>query len=214
MSEPDITLRDPWPLLRWTRAILQIQIVVNACLVAFSVGVIALKRDPYIIDPHQIQLLAMAISYVQLANVVSLVIGAILGALLTYRTMKNVHALRGAGARVTPLWSVLWYIVPIANVVMPPKAVSQIWDGTFGDSVQAKQRGKLIWWWWIAIVASIILHQIALRATLSSGPMTPSVGDILHPLSYALAAISALFFIRVFTLIARAQNIQSSRNAA
>src|SRR5437868_5348070 len=102
--------------------------------------------------------------------------------------MMNVHHLKGSDEHITPFWSVAWYFVPIANLVMPPKAVWQIWIATFGEGPGSRRRAYAIWAWWLAAIASVVCHQAALYLLARGGNQmgTLTLGDLLSPAQYVL----------------------------
>ncbi len=54
-----------------------------------------------------------------------------------FRTYKNLEPLGSENIRFTPGWSVGWWFIPFANLVMPFKAVRGVWSesdpATVGD---------------------------------------------------------------------------------
>ncbi|MEQ1820198.1 MAG: DUF4328 domain-containing protein [Terricaulis sp.] len=204
---------DPWPLYGWMRIIMGCAIVVLTWMFALTTGIALVKAEMPTWGYERINTLALVISYSQLLNVALFIASLVVSARMTYRTMSNVHKLKGADGQSAAAWSVAWYAVPGANLIMPPRAVHQIWTGTFGDGEDAKRRANAIWQWWVCGLISIALHQISLRLIIQSGPIAPSLGDALNPLSYAFAIAGTVLFLGIFRRVARGQNLLIARAA-
>jgi hypothetical protein len=65
-----------------------------------------------------------------------------------YRANSNAHAL-AAGLRVTPGWAVGWYLVPVANLFLPFRAMKETWQAScHGDGWRGRSVPALLGWWW------------------------------------------------------------------
>ena len=194
------------------RGILSAAVVVYVWMLAITSGVALVKGDLMQWGYGRVQSLAMFISYSQVLNTALFAASLFISARMTYRTMGNIYKLKGADGQKAAAWSIAWYVVPFANLVMPPRAVHQIWVGTFGEGQDAKRRAGAIWVWWACGIISVVLHQIALRLTMAD-PTQRSLGDFLHPASYAFAIAGTIIFLRVFQRIARGQSLLIERAA-
>lgn len=204
-------LRDPWPLFQWTRRLLFFCGLTYIPLFGLSGYVLYLKLIGRFATFDYLQELALALAYMQVANGAFFVAGIFFAARLTYRSMRNVHIVRGSSELILPLWSVLWYVVPVFNLLMPPKAVQQIWSGTFGDDPNAQSRAYLIWLWWICGIGSVAC-QLAFGYFLRrDGFSGLSPGDFLNVVRFALSLLGTFLFIRLFNYIARAQRLLIQR---
>jgi len=202
---------DPWPLYGWMRVVMGAAIAVLTWMLALTASISITKGDLWTWRPEQIQTLASLIAYSQVLNVALLIASLVVSARMTYRTMSNVHQLKGNDGQVEAAWSVAWYAVPVANLVMPPRAVRNIWSGTFGDGDESRRRSSAIWWWWGCALVSITLYQVQLRASLAIGLIPPEIGDIANPASYAFAAAGTFIFLGIFRRIARGQSLLIQR---
>src|SRR5262249_18210165 len=112
----------------------------------------------------------------------------------------------------TPGWAVGWYFIPFANLVVPVRAVGQMWRGTFGQIGEYKDSG-VIGLWWAAWLVDNILGNIGRRMEMSSGGFS---GQVTNPELYQaslwvgladapLAVIAALLFMSVFGQLAKGQ---------
>ncbi len=78
------------------------------------------------------------------------------------RSSKNARSLGAQGMEVSPGWAAGWFFVPIANLFMPFKAVSEIWkasDPEAGADPTAWKNAAaapVALWWTLWIVSGII----------------------------------------------------------
>jgi uncharacterized membrane protein len=133
---------------------------------------------------------------------------------VTYRMMRNLHQLGASQARISPGWAVGWYFIPFANLVMPVRAVTQIWHGTFGELNTPREPGGMIglWWacWLISNFADSIGSQIMGESNPFVTPMTPSseqlyAGLALYNIGYLASVLAALLMLRLFDELTSAQ---------
>ena len=156
---------------------------------------------------------------VSLADVLQLLVG--IGNLLVYvslvvaflvwlhRASRNVPALGNPKSKVefTPGWAVGWFFIPFANLVMPYRAVREVWEKS-DPAVRTQQdvmftppsSGGLLLGWWVAWVASNVLSNASMR--LQGAADTPealrwTAGlDLVADLVGILAAALAILVVR------------------
>lgn len=104
--------------------------------------------------------------------------------------------LRGSGIQnlqFTPGWGVGWWFVPIANLVMPYKAVRELWragDLSSGAFLQGRTtRTPIVSWWWAAFLGANLLARFG--AGLGSDE---SIEDLLTR-DYVLMVGSGLWIV-------------------
>jgi hypothetical protein len=75
-----------------------------------------------------------------------------------HRTCANTHALGAHGLRFTPGWAVIWHGVPIAQMWMPYRVVSEVWRASKNPArwQQEIAHRKLLWWWLIWLIWSVV----------------------------------------------------------
>jgi hypothetical protein len=82
-----------------------------------------------------------------------------------YRAHANLRALGVANLRFTPGWTVGWWFIPFANIVMPYLTVRELWKASDPNAgaVDWKVRGGaiLVALWWTGRLAMQVLFQIA-----------------------------------------------------
>jgi hypothetical protein len=92
----------------------------------------------------------------------SLVLAAFIALLLwVYRVNRNARALGAEGMTYTPGWSVGWFLVPIANLVMPFLALRETWKAsTPGTGANWRQApvSPIFAAWWTVSVARGVMH--------------------------------------------------------
>lgn len=92
------------------------------------------------------------------------IVSAILIMRWIYNANRNVRALGATGMAITPGWSVGWYFVPFANLVMPYRAMSELWRASASPSRWNKEEAPpLLPWWWFSLLVSEWLAQAAFR---------------------------------------------------
>lgn len=94
-----------------------------------------------------------------------------------YRAMKNLTIINAADLRMTPLWSVGSFFVPIVNLWKPLGAVRQIWRGSFDPATADVKVPAMIGWWWFFWLVSNWLGNISFRLGLQSGAFGSEIVD-------------------------------------
>jgi|CXWL01.1.fsa_nt_gi hypothetical protein len=134
---------------------------------------------------------------------------------ITYRLLKNLHAMEAPGEIMSPAWAVGWYFIPLANLVMPLRGIQQAWRGTFALSDQLEPNDGVIVLWWLTWIVGNVASNISFRMSLAadayseSGPSDPAL--YLNSLYLAVAgcllgAVSCWFMIKTFGPIVHAQD--------
>jgi hypothetical protein len=103
--------------------------------------------------------------FVSRAAVVLGVASAILWLFWQFRSQSNVRALGAPGMRFRPTFTVLAWMVPVANLVLPPLAVRELWRASDPDVAPGEWRrtrtSPVIWLWWLAFLAGLVLLAFA-----------------------------------------------------
>ena len=134
---------------------------------------------------------------------------------LTYRLAKNLHTIGTTVEVTSPGWAVGSYFVPLVNLFMPARAVTQIWRGTDQLSKAPMMGSDFIGWWWAFWILSNFASTASFRMTLESGgmdefgPTNPQLymGSIYAGVaSSILGAAACWFMIKVFKPLAQEQD--------
>ena len=125
-----------------------------------------------------------------------------------HRAARNLPALGNSKSKVeyTPGWAVGSFFVPFVNLVMPYKAVKEVWEKsdpsfrTGDDFMFAAQSSSppLVLGWWIAWLVSNFLSNISWRLE-SRAPDTGSFVtgvDIISDIGNIVAAVLAVMVVR------------------
>lgn len=111
---------------------------------------------------------------------------------------------------VSPAGAVFWYAVPLANLALPAKAMSELRRASRDPRNWETQPGTPVMWiWWSAWLLGGLANTVALRAGLGD----PMLADALHPaatLSDLFAIPAALAFARLVSEIEH--NLAGSRS--
>jgi hypothetical protein len=84
-----------------------------------------------------------------------------------YRGQANLEAMGEKGLRFTPRFAVVWWLVPLANLVMPYRVTVELWERLGPDERSRTTLGPLPAWWG-AWVTSRIVACVGLAVQLSS----------------------------------------------
>ncbi len=100
---------------------------------------------------------SMAALVVMAAFYLSFVFCIFLTGRFMYRAMRNLHTIGSKIADISPGWSVGWFFVPFANLMMPYRAMREIVEGSsvaLGGSLGSESR--LRFWWGFWLIGNII----------------------------------------------------------
>ena len=86
-----------------------------------------------------------------------------------YRISQNTWFLGAEGMQYTPGWSVGWFFVPVAGLVMPYNVFNELWRANSPSATgQWRQAAvsPILGVWWAACVASAVIHYSPLQVVL------------------------------------------------
>ena len=96
-----------------------------------------------------------------------------------YRISQNTWLFGTEGMQYTPGWSVGWFFVPLAGLVMPYNVFHELWransPSATGEWRQAAV-SPVLGVWWAACIASAVIHYSPLRVALGDERMTDLPG--------------------------------------
>lgn len=157
--------KDPRPIGRVAIALIWVALLGRIGLAAGALATIA-AQDALARGDAASDALATASSITDAAALVylaTLVLAA--GAVLRWIFIvnRNAHALSTA-LRITPLWSVLWFFVPVAGLIRPFTALSQCWRATIAPAAPEDVGvPPILRWWWAFWLLSVALDNVTLR---------------------------------------------------
>ncbi len=220
MTPPETTpkLRDPAPLWPWLRFFLIIYIPIILATAALNAWFSLMGgADPDYFPTDQVgTLVTLAFVSVSFAAVGIFLICMFLTGRITFRMMRNLHQLQSSYAQISPGWAVGWYFIPFANLVMPQRAVGEIWRGAFAEVEGAPPKepeGAIARWWTFWLLGNI-LDNIGSRlqgtSILGEQTIVPQeqlmIGLGLSGVASLCAALAAVFMISLFAKLVRAQS--------
>lgn len=131
----------------------------------------------------------------------------------TWRANANARALGAAGMRFSPTWSVGWYFVPVANLVVPYLAMREIWRAS-ADPPDWRS-GTIPWFlpfWWIALLLTGACANLALRLSSTATDLDALILSSWFALASDAAGLLAGGIL--LHIIACIQRLQAARREA
>lgn len=151
-------------------------------------------------DGVQLLLALAAIIYI-----LSLVITIVLGLVWTFRVAWNVRHLGAKGLDSSPAMSVGWYFVPFANLVMPYRALRQVYSASMDPPGWTDDmRPIMAAWWWLFILSGLLSNL---------GMVGGDAINALDVVAMALLTVAAALFAVIARRIASAQVANQARHS-
>ena len=161
---------------------------------------------------YAIALLTLGVGLLTLAVFIATVVFFLMW---LYRSYKNLPAFGATRTSYSPGWAVGSFFVPFANLVVPYRAVKELWQkSVVGNTFSFATGSPPAWFplWWGFWIASNIASNIYFRMSMS-GNATREAVAIVDIASEALSIIAALFAIMVVGEIDKRQE-EASRSLA
>lgn len=177
--------KDPSGLTRWTTFF---GYGTAAAGLALMIG---MWRHPIPNGDGPLDVIHWLLVLASLAYLVSLVVTAVFGLVWTFRVAWNVRHLGAKGFDSSPAMSVGWYFVPFANLVMPYRALRQVYSASLDPAGWDDGMRPIVASWWWLILLSGVLSKVG---TLS--------GDAINAFDVAATALLAAG-ASVFAVMAR-----------
>jgi hypothetical protein len=154
---------------------------------------------------------AQPVAFLAIGHLVALLACYILVACWIYRANANAH-LFGSEMSITPGWSVGWFFIPFANLVMPFRGVSETWQQSHKAAGRYDAASSpLVGWWWGLWIANNIVSNIVVFL----GGDTTYAGPVAHFFNLAAVALGvagSLVLIQMMHSLNRAQLVASHGN--
>lgn len=93
----------------------------------------------------------------------------------TYRLARNLHMLAPRKFSMSPTYAIGWYVVPLANLFMPPRVLGIIARHTFAVTGETKNHNVIIGWWWATFLTTALLGNVATIVANDSGAFDPGL---------------------------------------
>lgn len=214
-ATPRADLRDPSSLWPWFQAFVFIYIGLVVIIAGFSSAYYLHSRGDPGYTPYDALGWTVTFGFfgTGLLLLAVYIVCIVMTCRLTYRMMRNLRLLGASRATISPGWAVGWYFIPFANLVMPMRAVDQIWRGTFNELNDFREPGGMIGAWWACWLISNFADSVGSRVigeNIFGPPTMPNTdqlyaGMAIYALSYLFAVLAGLFMLRLFGTLVRAQ---------
>lgn len=128
-----------------------------------------------------------------------------------YRAAWNLRHLGAKRLEFSPGWALGWYFVPFANLVMPYRAMKEIWLASLSPrDWQPGPAGLLPLWWGLWLIGGVLGH-ISMRLTLRAETLEQMrAAEWAGVAQCALSVPLALVFIHIARTVSAMQDRQSA----
>jgi hypothetical protein len=128
-------------------------------------------------------------------------------AMWIHRAHANLVEAGLQGLEYTPGWSVGWFFVPFANLIMPFRAMRELWNRSHGDNdsftgLASSDLGA----WWGCFLAGNILSNISARMDFASSGSLQEAGLFIGFGGTAILVGAAWFLMKIIAAITSAQH--------
>jgi hypothetical protein len=120
-----------------------------------------------------------------------------------YRVNLNAKVLKPA-KQVSPAWSVGWFFVPFASLVMPFRGLREAWQiSTDPEKPNAVGVPPLLRWWWGAWLIANIVGNVSFRLSTSfktvGGQLASDITGVIMAMFNLLSAVLLIRIVRELT---------------
>lgn len=148
-----------------------------------------------------------------LGGVIMLLVNFILFLVWVNRACKNAHALSTeVSMPYTSGWSVGWYFVPFANLIMPAKVMASIWNHSDPDISKEgdKTMARTVSLWWGLWIFTSIAENISNRL-IESGEMSNAVSQLMTVGVLLMEIAFTIYWLKLVTSVTQMQQQKSTR---
>jgi hypothetical protein len=165
-----------------------------------AMGILDIEVD---LDP-----LALAVGLTYLAYTLVFVVSIVLVGMWIHRAHANLREGGVAELEFTPGWAVGWYFIPFANLIMPYKAMRELWTASrgehdfFGGAAPSEVKA-----WWAAWIVGNILSAVGSRILQlgEGGPSSVTVGNAVGAAGTMGVLIAAVLLRKIIAGVTEAQ---------
>lgn len=149
--------------------------------------------------------LDLLLRYAGYADLFIIILAALAFVVFLHRAYRNVMQPVIANRRYSPRWTVLAFLIPVVNFVMPYQVLREVWkcsrtlvrthvDGHWED----ERRPLLLPLWWISTLAAFVVMDIGTRLSSISAPLAlPSVSTAIHLAGVGLYIVAGGLALRI-----------------
>jgi hypothetical protein len=143
---------------------------------------------------------------------VPFIIGMVLNLVWIYRASSNAGAIQPEVDRITPKMAVIWNFIPFANLVMPYRAIRELWNSTFDPNGDIGRAGPSFFGlWWAAWLISNIVSNNSLKTSMKNDWNVSRLSNTLDWVTLGLSIIAVIFFIKIIRSVTDEQTRLSTQ---
>ena len=176
-------------------AALGLTVIANVILLLVA----ALDSSPVRGTPGRAELVTGAAA----TQILGSVIAAIAFITWLYLAMRNIKRWGITGLTWSPVWAIAGWLIPVANLVIPPLVVNAADKGSSASvrgGIPESASTGLIWAWWLTLLFGGRLDRAASRLYPSASLVpTTSVFSVFAAIGSVIAAIAAISLVRRIT---------------
>lgn len=190
MADP--TLTEGMRTIESRKSYAAIALAVTMAAYILLAGIDALQMDGQVnFETEMPDELTSLAAVVAIAAFLSSIVTMILVSVWIYRGHANLRA-AGYEKQFTPGWAVGWFFVPFANLVMPFRAMRELWNLSHNlvNSQDAPAPSELTKWWACWLIGNI-LSNVGLQLESLEGSIGLIVG-----MAGSLLLVAAAWFLR------------------
>ena len=147
----------------------------------------------------------MADMFIQLSWV-AFVVSAVIVSIWIYRAHANLSVIGLDGLEFTPGWSIGWFFVPIASLVMPYRAMRELWERS-GAAADVRWGGILPYWWGTFLIGGVIEN---IGGRMISDVSGTGTGILLLAIGQVTRVVCAVLLMQIIRTATRAEATASS----
>ncbi|NVE93585.1 DUF4328 domain-containing protein [Altererythrobacter lutimaris] len=156
------------------------------------------------LDAVELDAPSAAVSFLYLGYLVVFIGSMIRVGMWIHRAHKRLED-AGFALEFTPGWAVGWYFVPLANFIMPFRAMKELWTVSHGEHDGIKgDDSALLARWWGAWLFGYIAPTVADPMLTSDSNGMVQAGFALNAIGLVVTAVSAVLLIRIIRTITSA----------
>jgi hypothetical protein len=152
-----------------------------------------------------------AVGLAAIGYLVALLASYVLVGCWIYRTNANAHLFSDAMS-ITPGWSIGWFFIPFANLVMPYRGVEETWKGSHQAAGRYEEaESSLVGWWWGLWIATNVSSNLEVFFGGNS-PQALEIARYVILISAAISVAAGIVLIQLMRRLDRAQ-LDASRGS-
>lgn len=209
-------------LTHWVRGIACVIGIIVICNIGIDLYVshlLRLIRDGAVENPALLLMGMHGANQLQMVlNVgygVLLLLNVVLFLCWLHRTASNTNALGATGLESTPGWTVGWFFVPVANLVMPYRAMREVWQASRSPMQWNTVRigPALLLWWLIYLLAGIVGQIKSAMLRDAHGANAVIAASNVEITGMLLFLVAALLFVHIVGSLWNMQETTRNRQA-